>query len=248
MNINDFVASNSARTYLGLQSGTPYSPYTSKVSSASQAGLQKIETRLQSEVDVTSAQLSSFGQLQSSVSSVQMAAKSLGSVTAKSSTADVKTAADKFVSTFNAAISAAKTTANVPGEMASTQRATRVGRDLGGAVSDNTATFDALKNIGFNMQSDGTVTLDAKKFEAAQKADLTSVKSTLANLGQQVDKTATQELATSGNVGHSMTWLNQRAAILQNQKSMVAALQQTATQSNTHSMYGSFGLPAYTSY
>ena len=84
MNINDFVRANTAKTYLGLQSSTLAA---GSVSSAGQAGLQKAEKRIQSQVDITTEQLSSFGKLKSSVSGTQLAAQTLANMPAASTSA-----------------------------------------------------------------------------------------------------------------------------------------------------------------
>jgi hypothetical protein len=244
MNINDIVQANSANKYLGLNSNAQAS---GSVSGAGQAGLQKAEKRIQTQVDVTTAQLSSFGKLKSSVSGAQLAAHTLGNLTATSATAAIKTAADSFVNAFNTAVTTAKTTAAVPGETAASQSASRVAKNLSRTVSENTATIDSLKKIGFNLQSDGTLTLDAKKFADAQKADSVNLKATLSKIGQQVDKTATQELATSSNLSSSVSSLNQRATVLKSQQSTLASLHQTptSTPNNNNAMYGGFGLASY---
>jgi len=151
------------------------------------------------------------------------------------------------VSSFNATVTSAKTTASVTTGTAASSSATRVGKDMVRAVSDSKATIDSLKNIGFSMQKDGSLTVDAKKFEAAQLADPAGVKAALAKIGQQVDKTATQELATSGDVNASVASLSQRATVLKNQQTALAGLQQTASASTTgtSSYYGSSLLAAY---
>jgi flagellar capping protein FliD len=244
MNINDIVQSNTARNYLGLNANTASA---GNVKAAGATGLQKAEQRIQSQVDVTTAQLSSFGQLKSSVASAQTAAHSLISLPATSTTTTVKTAANSFLTAFNTAMTTAKTTASVPGETAAAQSANRVARDFSRTVSDSTATIDSLKKIGFSLQSNGTLKLDATKFDAAQKADPANVRATLAKMGQQLDKTATQELATAGNVSTSMNALNQRAAVLQTQKDGLTALQNSTTTNST-AMYGSFGAATYQSY
>jgi hypothetical protein len=247
MNINDIVQANSANKYLGLNSNAQAS---SSVSAVGQAGLQKAEKRIQAQVDVTTAQLSLLGKLKSSVSGAQLAAHALGNLTATSTTTTIKKAADTFVSAFNTAVTTAKTTAAVPGETAASQSAGRVAKNLSKTVSENTAAIDSLKKIGFNRQSDGTLTLDTKKFADAQKADPVSVKATLTKMGQQVDKAATQELATSSNLSASVSSLNQRATVLKGQQSTLASLQQTptSTSTNNYSMYGGFGLASYQNY
>ncbi len=247
MNINDIATANTAKAYLGL---SPSTQSASAVAGAGSAGLQKAEKRIQTQVDSTSAQLSSLGKLQSSVSGAQLAAHTLGGLTANSTNANVKTAADNFLSAFNGAVTTAKTTATVTADPGASQSAGRVGKNLARTVSESSATIDALKKIGFSMAADGTLALDAKKFEAAQKADPTSVKTTLTKIGQQVDKAATQELTTGSSLSGSLTSLSQRAAVLKSQQSALTALQQTATstQSSAYSMFGGFGSAAYQNY
>jgi len=225
MNINDFVRANTAKTYLGLQSSTQAA---GSGGFAGQAGLQKAEKRIQSQVDITTAQLSSFGKLKSSVSATQLAAQTLASMPAASTSAAIKTATDGFVSAFNSAITAANATAAVPGESAASRSAGRAAKDLMRTVSESTETIASLKKIGFSLQSDGRLTLDAKKFDAAQKADPIGVRATLTKIGQKVDKAATQELAMAGNVSNSMAALNQRAAVLKSQQSTIASLKQVS--------------------
>ena len=247
MNINDFVVANSAKAYLGLNSSAQN---TSRVSTSAQTGLDKAEKRIQSEVDVTSAQLSSFGQLKSAVSGAQLAAKALGGLNAASTSATTKTSAQSFVSAFNSAISTARSTSAAAADHASTQSAGRVGRDLVRSVGTDASTRDALKKIGFTLQTDGTLALDTKVFDAAQTADPTAVKATLTKLGQQVDKSATQELASTGSVTDAVSALSQRAALLKNQQNTLASLQQSlaSTASGASTSFSSLGLLAYQSY
>jgi hypothetical protein len=69
-------------------------------------------------------------------------------------------------------------------------------------------------------------------------------------MGQQVDKAATQELATSSNLSASVSSLNQRASVLKGQQSTLASLQQTpaSTPNNNYAMYDGFGLASYQNY
>ena len=248
MNINDFINTNAASKYLGSKTSTQSA---SSLKSTAPAGLEKAEKRIQTQVDTTSTQLSSFGKLKSSVSGAQIAARTLGSLTSTTSSAAEKTAATNFVSAFNSAIQTAKATAAVPGETsAASNSAARVSKDLLRTVGADAATMDALKKVGFSVNTDGNLVLDAKKFDAAQKANPTGVRATLTKLGQQVDKTATKELAADGNVGTSLTSLNQRATLLKNQQSALTALGQTrTTASQNSSITGAFnfGLSAYKS-
>jgi flagellar capping protein FliD len=244
MNINDFITANAAARYTGTQSSTQSA---GSVNAATSAGLVKAEKRIQAQVDTTSAQLSSFGKLKSSVSGAQLAARSLGALSSTTTSAAEKTAATSFVTAFNSAITTAKTTAAVPGETAAALSANRASKDLLHTVSADSATLESLKKIGFNLGSDGTLALDAKKFDAAQKADATGVRATLVKIGQLVDNTASKELATNGNVGLSLSTLNQRSSILKSQQSTLSSLSQptSATQSSINNSAFGFGVAAY---
>ena len=221
MNINDFVITNASSKYT---SGQASAQAVSKVSAATAAGLEKAEKRIQAQADVTSVQLSSFGKLKSSVSGAQLAAQALGTLSPTATSAAEKTAATGFVTAFNAAVTTAKKTAEVPGETLATVSANRAGKDLQQAISADRPTLDALKKIGFSVGTDGTLALDSKKFEAAQKSDAAGVRATLVKIGKQVDKTASKELANDGNVGLSLSALNQRANMLKSQQSALASL------------------------
>lgn len=245
MNINDTVNANTASKYLADNSGARSAK---SVGGAASTGLQKAEKRIQAQVDTTSTQLSSFGKLKSAVSDAQIAARALGSLSSATSSATEKTAATQFVSAFNSAINTAKTTAAVAGETtAASNSAGRVGKDMLRAVGSDAATISALKKIGFNVNASGNLVLDAKKFDAAQKADPAGVRNTLTKLGQQVDKTATKELAADGNVGTSLSSLTQRSAMLKGQQHALASVTQATTSPDRGTKAGAFnyGLSAY---
>lgn len=209
-------------------------------------------TRIQSQLDTTSAQLSSFGKLKSAVSEAQLASKSLTVFTAASNGADVRTALSRFLIGLNTAVTTAKTTAALPGSApAESTSANRVSRDLMRSVTSNTATADALKKIGFKAQSDGSFGWDGTKFDAAYKADPAAVRAALAKLGQAVESVATQELANNASVSDSLTSLNQRATALKSQQTAMLAVVQklnVANSSNSGSTgYVNYGVSAYRS-
>lgn len=245
MNIAQIINANTS----SLTNSQTSSQATTSASPVSQA-MQKAEARIQAQLDTTSAQLSSFGKLKSAVSDAQLAAKALSGLTTASSTADVKAAANSFLTSFNAAIKTAKTTAAVPGgSAAEASGAARVTTDLSRAISSTPAAMDALRKIGFKQLSDGTLTLDASKFDAAQKADPTAVQSALAKVGQLVDATATKELATGGKVSDSMASLGQRATALKSQQTAILTMVQklSPATSTTNTGYVGYGLSAYQS-
>lgn len=245
MDISQILKSSTTGTNTSTQTAEQKAAQAAaKLSPASQA-INKAGNRIQSQLDTTSAQLSAYGKLKSAVSDAQLAAKSLSGLTATSSAADVKTAVSKLLSTFNTVITTGKTTAGI----ADSGNARRVGNDLGRAISSNHAVFDAMKKIGFKQLSDGTLSLDTAKFEAAQKANPGAVEATLEKLGSLVNKVASKELATDSAVAGSIEALSQRASLLKTQKNaMTTLMEQLATQSsNTSTGFGGYGVAAYRS-
>jgi flagellar capping protein FliD len=247
MNISDIVNATAANNLVNTKAKT--SAQATTALSPVQEALKKTTEKFQTEVDSTTAQLSSLGQLKSAVSSAQLSARALSHLPVSASSADVKTAATHFLRTFNAAIGSAKTTAAAPGSATTASSANRASRDLSRAVMTDVRTFDAMKKLGFSLHSDGTLALDAKKFEAAQKADPAGAQATLAKIGQQVDKTATRELASTGAVTGSMAALTARASLLQMQQSSLATLVKNTADAvsnpSTNSWSSGFGVSAY---
>ncbi|MBC7617752.1 MAG: hypothetical protein H7293_01940 [Candidatus Saccharibacteria bacterium] len=209
----------------------------------------KAAERLQTQLDTTSAQLSSFGKLKSSVSEAQLAAKALGGFTASSSSSDVRTALSRFLVGLNTAVATAGATAALPGSaLSESTSATRVSRDLTRSVTSDTATLDAIKKLGFKLQTDGSFAWDGAKFDAAYKADPSAVRATLAKLGQAVNTVATQELATNAKVSGSLASLNLRATTLKAQQtSMLAVVEKlnSANISGGSTGYINYGVSAY---
>jgi flagellar hook-associated protein 2 len=235
MNITSLTSastSSTANSLINSQTSAQASTALSPIAAA----LQKADQRIQSEVDATSSRLSSLGTLKSAVSNIQIAAQALHHLPANVPDANVKTAANDFLLVFNNTIQTAKTTAATlsPGSAATSSlaaTANRAATDLRRAVNPNSSTMDALKKIGFSLQTDGTLSLDTSKFDAAQKADPAGVLNTMSKLGQQVDTAATQELATGGNMGLSLTALNQRASTLKAQQAALSKAEQAANTS-----------------
>ncbi len=224
MNINQLT--NSATSGSLTNNGQSATQATSAANPVSQA-MQKAGSRLQVQLDTTTAQLSSFGKLKSAVSDVQLAASALNAFAATTSAADVKTAAARFVANFNAALTTARSAAALRGPVSTeSSSANRISRDLGRSVAANTVAMDALRKLGVKQLPDGTLALDTAKFDAANKADPAAVRTALAKTGQQVNQAATKELATGGDVNNLMASLSQRSTSLKTQQSSMLAMAQ----------------------
>lgn len=255
MNISDILNASAANKLVNTNTSPKTAAQATDSLSPVEQALKKTNTRIQAEVDTTTTQLSSFGQLKSAISNTQLAASALGKLESTTSSASVKTAASNFVSAFNTALGSAKTTAAVPGSStAATQSASRTGRELTRSVTTDVRSFDALKKLGFSLGSDGRLALDSKKFEAAQKADPAGTQATLSKIGKQVETTAVKELATDGSVNGAMSSLKARSSLLKTQQTSLADLAKitaaasssTATTSASNWSQG-FAISAYQS-
>ena len=249
MNITSLLGSSTT----GLTGSGASASQASSAVSASAPLFAKADQRIQADVDSTTMQLSKFGLLKSAVSASQVAAHALTGISASASSSDVTTAVGKFFNTFNSAVSAAKNASAVPGSTSSTQSANRVTNDLKRALTSDPATQDGMKKLGLTVQSDGTLTQDAKKYAAALSSDPVSVRNALATIGKQVDAVATKELATNGAVDsgmsslskHSVTLAAQQKAMKAFETAMATAQSTAATSATATSTYGGYGLAAY---
>jgi flagellar capping protein FliD len=243
MNINDFVKANAVALYLG----TNASQQTGNTGLSAQPGFQRAEKRIQAQVDVATAQLSSFGKLKAALSDVQTVGQALATTSSTAKPAAQKTALGQFVTAYNAAIDSAKAAASVTGDGAATQSALRTIKDLLHAVNAKNGSQSVLGQLGLDLGANGKLVLDANAFEAAQKADPAAVAQGLGALGQQVSAASTQELAMDGHLGLYLSSLAQRASILKSQQGMLASLglySSTSQGSSTGGAYD-FGLAAY---
>lgn len=240
MNINDFVKANAVALYLG-STASQQTAGTGKTGLAAQPGFQKAEKRIQAQVDVATAQMSSFGKLKSSLSELQDAGQGLAST---GTAATQKAAASRFVTAFNAAIDSATASAKLGADASATQSALRSIKDLVHAVNSNPA---ALQQLGMDLGSNGKLVWDKSAFEAAQKADPAALGSSLATVGKPVADASRQELASDGRLGLYLSALAQRSSILKSQQGMLASLGQYSSTSQGSSSGGAydFGLAAY---
>lgn len=189
------------------------------------AALQMLKKQgdfVQSQLTMSGMQLSSIGQLKSSVSNAQLSAKALGGLTAASSAEDVTSAASRFVEAFNLAIKAAKSTATAPGtSLADTNGVGRITADLKRAVEAGGGGANTLKKMGIDVLADGTMTLNSTKFDAALKAGPSAMRSALSRLGNTVEKTAGAELGERGAVSSVLSSFNNRSNGLKAQQTAI---------------------------
>lgn len=192
------------------------------------ASINKSTTKLQAQLTAVTANLSTLGKFKASVSVLQMSARSLTSLKDTSTSVEVKKALSTFISDFNNMVASTQTAA------ADTSGVNTISRGMTRAMTSDFSRVDALRQMGFTKASDGSLKLDTAKFEAAFKASATSVKDTLTKVGQMVDKAASKELASDGQISNSMGALGRKSSALQLQQSaLLKVAQQYASLSSS---------------
>lgn len=250
MNISDIANGMRANALLYGSNSATSSVGGSAAASAITKAFEQADKRVQQQRDVTSAQLSSFGQLKSSFSDVQGAAKALGNLKTDATAADLGKAASAFVTAFNSAVKSAQSSQTQATTVSETTSARRAGTDLRQTIGNNSNLTLGLKKIGITQQADGSLALDSTKFQAAVQAEPAALRATVTQLGQQGQAFAARELADTGNVGSTLKALDSRSRSLQarqtEQQSALASLQASAnSQANAYGNRVATGLAAY---
>jgi hypothetical protein len=128
----------------------------------------------------------------------------------------------QFVTTYNSTVAASS---KVSGDSTGLHGADGIGRDLKRAINTDITLADTLRKWGVSVQSNGELAFDDQKFYARQSADDKGA-AVFQKLGQAIDKVTTNELASNGAVGRSVTSLNKRVDVLKaQQNSLIEALQ-----------------------
>jgi hypothetical protein len=209
--------------------------------------VQRADQRLQTEVQDNTAQLSSFGQIKSAVSDLQMAAQSLDALTsanAPASASELKDALARLVSTFNAATAMVRTAAALPGDMAASQSAKRTGKALMSAVADDNAATSTLAALGVTVQA-GAMAFNPGLVDVTSAASLAQAQTALGEWGQRIDQAAKAELDTQGDINDGFTKLMLLAKTLDAQQSALQSAAQATAAYPAGNSRRQDGLAAY---
>lgn len=202
--------------------------------------------RTDAQIDQTNVKFSSYGQIHAGFSSLQRAGKALVALSKGISDTDTSNAAQGFVDAFNTTNGAVnrviRGTSKNPGVLADDTVARISSNDLRRVVSSVSSA--ELKNAGISVNQNGSLSIDRKVLGNAVQDNPDAVKSTLAKLGQQATKTATEDLSSSGAVGKTVNSLNTQAknlAARQTQEDSLMASAQAAIQQNANQFAGFSG-------
>lgn len=185
------------------------------------ASINKSTAKLQAQLTAATANLSTLGKFKAAVAAAQTSATGLTRLKDSGTSDEAKKALTAFISDFNSMVTSTQTAA------AETSGVNTISRGMTRAMTADFSRVGELRNMGFTKASDGSLKLDAAKFEAAFKASASGVQATLAKLGQMVDKAAAKELGSEGRISSSIGALSSKSSLLQLQHS---ALQKVAQQ------------------
>lgn len=224
MNISQILGTRTSSAATSSQTTTQAAAAANPIT----ASINKSTTKLQAQLTTATANLSTLGKFKASVSVAQASAKSLTSLKDTSTSDEAKKALTAFISDFNKMVNSTKTA------VTDTSGVNIISRGMTRAMTADFSRVDALRQMGFTKANDGSLKLDTAKFEAAFKASPSGVQSTLAKVGQMVDKAASKELASDGRISSSMSALSSKSSNLQLQQSaLLKVAQQYASLSSS---------------
>lgn len=212
---------------------------TSGVSSGSNSSslFQKATDRLDSAQSSTQVQLSAYSKVKSGAASIQEAGQTLEKGS-KLSVSETKAALQSLVNAYNETRSAAASTE--PGY------ATTLANNLKRTASSDSVRSD-LKSLGITQASDGTLTLDTKKLDAALQADPSAAQDAAARVGGKLESVATKALSSTGGIASRLNALNQSASALEQQQSTLSSLASLYQSSGAYSYSTQSGISSYMS-
>lgn len=248
MNINDIASNLTASLPSTGSSRTRSSGDADPVTTA----LKQANDRLDQQRKTSEVKLSAYGQVKSAVAELQSSSKKLTDSTNTDTADEAKKAAQNFVNAFNNARAVANRAINGDksggGELANEGRARIAANELSRAL-DRTATNE-LKSIGITANKDGSLKIDAQKFEQAQQSRPQEVAAALENAGQQAEQAANRQLQNNGNVTRSINALSNQVRDMEAQQAqrqnLADAMQRATEEANTRiNAASASGIAAY---
>jgi flagellar capping protein FliD len=199
-------------------------------SSATTQALDQASQRLQDQQSSTQVRLSAFGQIQSAVEKLQESGRPLRDNESTNTPDEARSVVKNFVDAYNTARDVANRTTGEEGALADDNRAQVAASELSRAL--NSTSRNELRSIGINTNSNGTLSIDAQRFEQALQENNQEVSRTLANVGQQVEESTTRTVENTVNRSVENLEAQNRALEAQQtqQQELVDNLQQATEQ------------------
>ena len=216
MNISDLYKSSQANVVMAqanarqINSASNVSPVENK---KVQNSFDYADIKTQQKVESTQVQVSSLGNLKSSISDSQTAAKDLQSLKANASTEEMAAAANKMASAYNNTLKVAKEGSSKLDGNVDTIESRRAGTAMRNGVTGGGLSSE-LQNAGFSVGEDGSIKIDQEKFKAAAANGPEALRKALEKVGQKVENTSAKALDQRGELSTSISTLEKRAADL----------------------------------
>lgn len=201
--------------------------------------LRKSSSKLQTQLDAASSNLSALGKFKGSVSALQTAASGLNQLSVNASAEEVKKKLSTFIASYNSMVTSTKTLASAASGV------DRISSGMTRAMAADLSKISDLRNLGFTKDSDNILKLDTSKFDIAYQSSAQSVQGTLGKLGQMINKATTKELGNNGFVGNAIDTFTNKSSLLKLQQSALLKASQQYTSLTQSS--ASSALKAYTS-
>lgn len=151
-------------------------------------------------------QLSSFGQVRSSIADIQNKARALLTVNQSPNLSDFKGIVQAFVQSLNSIRKAVSNLA-LSGDSWSGETLDGISKALDGS---NGGTFSALKELGISQQDNGTFSVDQKQLEKAFQENPQGALSVVSDIADRVTKATDKQLSSIGIGGKKTNNLSAR--------------------------------------
>ncbi|HTJ96338.1 MAG TPA: flagellar filament capping protein FliD [Rhodocyclaceae bacterium] len=252
MNITDLT--KTLTTSLGSNAANVKSNATSasdRNQDATSKALATANDRVEKQRKASEVQLSAFGQIKSSVAELQSSSKTLSEVKNTDTVVETKKVAQNFVNAFNKARDTATKATERNGTLADNGRAKVATNEVSRSL--NSTSTNELKSIGITANKDGSLKIDQQKFEQAFNANPTATTKALADVGKQVEASASKQLEGNSNVNRSINTLSNQVKDLQEQQNnqqnladnLQKATEQATSRLNTTNATNAAGIAAY---
>ena len=212
------------------------------------AALRRIETS-------SVVQLSSFGQVKSSLADIQNKARALLTVSKSPNLADFKVVVQAFVQSLNSIRKTVSDLTSEKGALNGDSRPSQALSDINKAVDGpNGSAISALKDLGISQQGNGAYSVDQKQLEKAFQDNPQNASSVIADLASRVTQATDKQLSVSGVIGKKVKDLSARVSEFGNIRNTAQGyldatkgLQQSLTNLFTGGYTARNAIAAYTS-
>jgi flagellar capping protein FliD len=193
---------------------TQQSPLTS-ITLDPLAALRRIETS-------TVTQLSSYGQVKSSLADLQDKARALKNLSQPPTLLDFKGVVQAFVQSFNSVTQTVSNLTSKKGALNTENRPSQALNDIRKAAGGPKGNaLSSLKELGISQQTDGTFAIDRKQLEKSFKDNPKDALSTVSGLASRVTQATDKLLSDKGSIGKKVNDLSARVNELEDAQSTV---------------------------